>query len=166
MSYGAVSPVRNQGACIASYAFASIGGIEGVNYIKYRSQIEFSEQQLVDCSISYGNNGCSYGNMVSSYNYILDKGIAVSIKESTLLLTIHIEETLVLAIPPLDRSIFKTTLVLLLALIWIMHLSAGPFLWLSMLKILTVTVLEFSATVVDIYRWQPYWWVLLTNITA
>jgi hypothetical protein len=122
VSYGAVSPVRNQGSCIASYAFASIGGIEGVNYIKYRSQIEFSEQQLVDCSISYGNNGCSYGNMVSSYNYIKDKGIPISIQESTLLLPILIEATLVHAIPRLDRSIFKATLVLLHASIWIMHL--------------------------------------------
>lgn len=71
---GAVSPVKNQGSCTASYAFSAIGGIEGISVIFYKQQMEYSVQQLVDCSQSYGNNGCTTGTMVSSFNYISAKG--------------------------------------------------------------------------------------------
>jgi C1A family cysteine protease len=71
---GAVSPVKNQGSCVASYAFSAIGGIEGISVIFFKQQMEYSVQQLVDCSQSYGNNGCTTGTMVSSFNYISAKG--------------------------------------------------------------------------------------------
>jgi C1A family cysteine protease len=75
VSYGAVSPVKDQGQCTATYAFSAIGGIEGISAIFFKTQQEYSVQQLVDCSQSYGNNGCSSGNMVNSFNYIYGKGI-------------------------------------------------------------------------------------------
>lgn len=74
VSYGAVSPVKNQGSCTASYAFSAIGGIEGISVIFYKQQQEYSVQQLIDCSGSFGNAGCAIGNMVNSYNYIAAKG--------------------------------------------------------------------------------------------
>ncbi len=74
VSYGAVSPVKNQGSCIASYAFSAIGGIEGISVIFYKQTQEYSVQQIIDCSSSYGNSGCTSGNMVNSYNYIKAKG--------------------------------------------------------------------------------------------
>ena len=83
VSYGAVSPVKNQGSCTATYAFASIGGIEGISVIFYKQQQEYSVQQLIDCSASYGNSGCSSGNMVNSYNYIAAKGTLLLIQESS-----------------------------------------------------------------------------------
>jgi len=74
VSYGAVSPVKNQGQCVASYAFSAVGAIEGVSVIFYKTQQEYSVQQLIDCSQSYGNNGCLNGRMDFSFNYIRDKG--------------------------------------------------------------------------------------------
>ena len=75
VSYGAVSSVKNEGNCKANYAFSAIGAIEGANYIWNRNAVEFSVQQAVDCSSSYGNNGCSNGRMDNVFNYVRDRGI-------------------------------------------------------------------------------------------
>ncbi len=75
VTYGAVSPVKNQGSCTASYAFSAVGAVEGVSVIFFKNQVEYSAQQLVDCSQSYGNSGCVTGNMVNSFNFIRDRGI-------------------------------------------------------------------------------------------
>lgn len=74
VSYGAVSPVKSQGTCVASYAFSAVGAIEGISVIFYKTQTEYSVQQIIDCSTSYGNQGCSTGNMINSFNYVKDKG--------------------------------------------------------------------------------------------
>lgn len=38
--------------------------------LKYGKLFTFSNQQHVDCSKSFGNNGCSSGNMANVYNYL------------------------------------------------------------------------------------------------
>jgi C1A family cysteine protease len=40
----AVTSVKDQGSCGSGYAFASAGALEGLQYIKSKSLVEFSEQ--------------------------------------------------------------------------------------------------------------------------
>ena len=57
-----VSPVKNQLMCGSCWAFSAVGALESKSLINNRSDI-LSEQQLVDCSTSYGNEGCHGGWM-------------------------------------------------------------------------------------------------------
>lgn len=72
---GAVSEVRNQGFCASGWAFAAVGALEGLNFLKNGKLKTFSEQQLIDCSGKYGNNGCKGGFEYYGYSYVADNGI-------------------------------------------------------------------------------------------
>jgi C1A family cysteine protease len=49
--------------------------LEGLHFIKKKSLLSFSEQQLVDCSQSYGNDGCDGGLMDYAFQYVEKQGI-------------------------------------------------------------------------------------------
>lgn len=72
---GAVTPVGNQGQCGSCYTWSAGGALEGIYKIKKGELIELSTSQQLDCTSSYGNQGCSGGLMEYCFKYTKEKGI-------------------------------------------------------------------------------------------
>jgi len=69
---GKVNPIKDQGQCGSCWAFSAVAAIESAYVIENSgaSLISLAEQQLVDCSQSFGNQGCNGGLMDQAFEYV------------------------------------------------------------------------------------------------
>lgn len=79
VSRGAVTPVKSEAQCTASYAFAGVAAIEGLYWIKNHYLQEFSNQQVIDCSRPFNNYGCGGGRVENTYSYAANHSLILRV---------------------------------------------------------------------------------------
>ncbi|HJU21638.1 MAG TPA: C1 family peptidase [Casimicrobiaceae bacterium] len=70
--HGVVTPVKNEGPCDASWAFAVTGLVEGDSAIRTGSLSSLSEQELLDCTDS--GSACTGGSPIAAMRTLIARG--------------------------------------------------------------------------------------------
>ncbi|CAD8172513.1 unnamed protein product [Paramecium octaurelia] len=67
VDWRSITQVKDQGKCGGCWAFGAVGAVEAWFYVKNKTQVVLSEQQLIDCDTqSFGCNG-GYQNLALKY---------------------------------------------------------------------------------------------------
>eukprot|EP01121_Diplochlamys_sp_Union-15-3_P006521 TRINITY_DN16_c0_g1_i1.p1 TRINITY_DN16_c0_g1~~TRINITY_DN16_c0_g1_i1.p1 ORF type:complete len:328 (+),score=64.47 TRINITY_DN16_c0_g1_i1:64-1047(+) len=70
----AVTAVKDQGQCGSCWAFSAVETIESQWFLAGHPLTVLSEQQVVDCDLSNGDEGCNGGDTVTAYQYVIKAG--------------------------------------------------------------------------------------------
>eukprot|EP00126_Sphaerothecum_destruens_P002326 Sdes_comp15757_c0_seq2m4815 len=73
----AVSAVKHQKDCRCGWAFAATDVVESQQFLTNNIMYNISQQQLVECSISFGNSGCVGGEVENAFQYYSAGNLAV-----------------------------------------------------------------------------------------
>ncbi len=71
-AHGAVTPVKNEGVCDASWTFAVTGLVEGDSSIRSGTLRSLSEQELLDCTGA--GSGCGGGSPIGAMRTLIAEG--------------------------------------------------------------------------------------------
>lgn len=73
-----INPIRNQGLCGSCWAFTTTAAVEANLMINMNINILLSAQELIDCD-RQNNRGCSGGNPIYAYEYVIKNGLSTAI---------------------------------------------------------------------------------------
>ena len=79
VAVGKVTPVQNQGPCGSGWAFSAAEAVASARAIFGPGLVSLSEQQLIDCSSAFSNQGCDGGSPPDAFNYIIANGITTMV---------------------------------------------------------------------------------------
>uniref|UniRef100_A0A6P7GKY9 Cathepsin L2-like n=1 Tax=Diabrotica virgifera virgifera TaxID=50390 RepID=A0A6P7GKY9_DIAVI len=78
---GFKTPSYNQKDCGACYAFSIAGAIQAQVFKQTHQLVPLSEQQIVDCSLPFGNYGCAGGSLRNTLRYLEKVGGLMAYKD-------------------------------------------------------------------------------------